>query len=473
MKHIFGYLNLKFHNFMILIKNIKQIFFILSILNSIWSCAQDSSKKVMYISNEFIVPTDEVNIKDVKKNNESQIWEVYSDRVYTRAYNMPGGIVSSTLEYLNRYYVSEESRSFLHLIKDDHLLPEGFLSDFSVDIGWVKKEDLLLWKHCLISPQNNLNKKVFLTSDVYSSINNEKIITSFQSNVFRIDLYYIYKEGKSKLLLGKIPRISGNPSNISDLIIGWIAKSAVTGWDNNMAIELNQDHKALNERREKNIEATIFKNKSSAKTAYRKGENKVAENIWTEEYSDKNHVKFPVLEFYKNIIKVKYLNNITNNSVKINDGFCAAVSQKLDNNIFNYVILFSGNKFTVLINYYKELINSLNSNNSRADFTNAIINFCINNSVDFNTYNKLANFQLSNIENQLFGGFNPNSKIGKIKICDIQNPQIITDKELRELKNKLEKKLNELEKAYNSSNFSNSYYQNDMKYYWLSADYLL
>ncbi|MCD4745507.1 MAG: hypothetical protein K8R58_04345 [Bacteroidales bacterium] len=455
-------------------KYIKQIIFILSIIYSLESFTQESSKKVMFISNEFILPTDEVSIKNVNKNIENQIWEVYSDRVYTRAYDSPEGYVKSTLEYLNRYYVIEESKKYLHLIKDDHLLPEGVLSDSAINIGWVKKEDLLLWKHCLISLQNNLNKKVFLTSDVYLSLTKEKIIESVQSNVFIIDLYYIYKEGKSRLLLGKIPRISGSPSNINDFIIGWIPKSAVTEWDNNMAIELNQDPQAFKERREKKIEATIYKYKSSAKIAYRKGKNKGAEYIWTEEQSNKNYVKFPVLEFYKNIAKVKYVNNsITNNSVQIKDGYCAAVSNKLDENIFNYVILFSGSKFTILINYYKELINSINSNNPRADFVNSIIKFSINNSVAFNTYNQLTNYQLGNIEKQLFGGFNPNSKIGKIKICDIQNPKIITGKELRELKKKLEKNLIELEKIYNSDNYLDSYFQNGMKYYWLSADYLL
>lgn len=418
------------------------------------------------MSTEYVLPTDELKMNN--KIIEGRLWEVYSDRVYNRTFNFPKGSIKSTLEYLHRYYVIEKDKEFLHIIKDNYLLPKGILSDSAVDLGWINKKDLLLWKHCIVSSKSKLNKKILLAGKTLSSL------THTNSKTNSLNIYYIFKEENSRVLLGKIPRISGTYQNIKSFIIGWAPESSVFYWTNNMAVEANLDPVASSERKEKKIICKIFKNKSSAKKVYKKGKINCSNYLWMEKINNENinsnnKIKFPVKKIDNNIAEVVYLNNYKH----FEEGYCSFTSNKLNKNLFNLLILVPRIKLSALIDYYDKLSIAINKKNARNDLINTITNFSSANAYYSPSDSIIYNYSINKINKLIWGGYNLNSKIGKIHLKDFKNPIIISDSTLKIINREIDKNLNKLIKTYNSNNYENSFLQNGIFYYWIPMEYFL
>ena len=97
-----------------------------------------SGKKVLDIPQKFVLPNGDQNIEDDEKLLSGNVWEVFSDRTYNKTTNKPGGGgVFKVLQYLDKYYVIDVKKRYLHIVKDPEINTGGILSNQSEDFGWI------------------------------------------------------------------------------------------------------------------------------------------------------------------------------------------------------------------------------------------------------------------------------------------------------------------------------------------------
>lgn len=201
-------------------------------------------------------------------------WFVVATRENTTTTATPGGYeVMNTLQYGHRYYVVDEHGAYIRVAKDDRRRDFN-LSSRAVDLGWVHKNDMLLWNIALINPETNIALKAMilnttraLGSDLdYRRIQAYKdpertIPTKYEARVYEIFYVYRYAERENSMLLGRGPYFSERDIDSEGFygnLIGWVDVDRVVEWDHRVAIEPNAQPDAVRERHQHNIRTKIF-----------------------------------------------------------------------------------------------------------------------------------------------------------------------------------------------------------------------
>ena len=190
---------------------------------------QENNISVLDLPAKYLVPVEDYNSKKTEARIIGKPWEVFSDRQYNRTYILPGNSsVFKTLDYLGKYYVIEEDDKYIRICPNSVIERQEDISE--LDFGWIEKDNMLLWTHCLIDEMNFADKKAIMINTPQT--NHHFIKTDHAESNFII--YYIFKKKSGLYLLSKKPRIPGNKENIIDEFIGWIPEDDIIILKNNL-----------------------------------------------------------------------------------------------------------------------------------------------------------------------------------------------------------------------------------------------
>jgi hypothetical protein len=231
---------------------------------------------------KYMMPMDNASASLPGKTKEGELWIVFSDRPNNPLYSdkscaSPNG---QKMDFMKAMYVIEETEATIRVININDADTRGNLIEGATSrAGWVKKENMLLWKTCLKTRDVNLpefkggifNKKAMVLNIL---TDNQKVgrIPEFYSHprcnpsdsinsalVYQIN--YVYKETPTAYLLADIPEIS-DINNDCQRVRGWVLKSQTTAWNHRLAYEVNWDDKAVAERKASQKRAKIWADKS-------------------------------------------------------------------------------------------------------------------------------------------------------------------------------------------------------------------
>ncbi len=313
---------------MVIFSRIKYYIFVLFALFTPQLSIAQITGKVLEIPEKFKVPSENVDDKVGDKFIQGATWEVFSDRPNNKTFaEADGGAIVTTLDFLEKCYVLAESGEYLHLVKDPNLKYDGILTSSAKDMGWVNKDNLLLWMHCLVTKTGRIDKKAMVLNTVQAIKNalqgkDSKIVrfckdpqlkvrSEYESQLFQI--FYVYKKNATSVLLGRNSRISES-SYIEEDILGWVPSNRINFWDHRIALEPNWDFEAAKERQSNRLKSEIFYSRNNAEKYQTKNQINSDSIFWNADPYDKRNIgdwrRFPILSNKDGILKVGVMGEI-------------------------------------------------------------------------------------------------------------------------------------------------------------------
>ena len=130
--------------------------------------AQDFPPRALKTPTKYITPREGVEYDISENRRPGSFWAVFSDRANNTTYaDEKGKAKYKVIQFMDMLYVAEEGDKRVHLIKDPGF-QTGQFSPNAVDYGWVDKDKLLLWDHCLVTKEGKINKKGSGAAKTYS-----------------------------------------------------------------------------------------------------------------------------------------------------------------------------------------------------------------------------------------------------------------------------------------------------------------
>jgi hypothetical protein len=308
----------------------KKLFLFLILGSSLHLQAQ----KIMNIPTKYLdSPDGTILTKSTVDVDEKNAWIVCSDRDNNKTYDKPTGSEMKTMNFMEKFYVTDEQGEFLYLYKWEDGVREGNKSNKlkknAIAYGWAPKSKLLLWLRCMVSPVNLLGLKAlpilnegnFKTSETF--IKKEGTLRLFgdpgltRENgkaIMMFQFLYIYKREGHRLLLGKA--YESNLFRIEQDALGWVDEDIVVPWNDRLCLEPNWDPEAAADRKSAGIKSMLFI-KSEDAMSWKKSSS-TANFVWDDDsYTERKPGtwrRFPILEYdAKNeIVKTGYVTNILN-----------------------------------------------------------------------------------------------------------------------------------------------------------------
>ena len=219
---------------------------------------------------KFVRPIDYKDRKDDWENiddkNTIDRWVVYSDRENNPLFSEPNGSPNGKrMDFKQKAFVVEKKDNWLHLIKwDNRIIVNGtsIRKDALLeDLGWIRRENLLLWEKALVADKSNIHRKVMLVHFdleaigqsikaqggprimVYPSPNPNSM--GEEKKIY--DFFFVLKKQKGYFLLCHSDNFS--PTNAESQIIGWVSEQQASPWNTRIALEPNINKMASLERK--------------------------------------------------------------------------------------------------------------------------------------------------------------------------------------------------------------------------------
>jgi len=271
-----------------------------------------SAQQILKIPDKFQIPVNDVDVNStsMQSSQSSSSWIVFSDRSKNKTYTRKDGAEKSVINFMDWFYVVEEDNEWVHIYKDEFTYGTQ-ISDKAIDFGWIKKDHLLLWQHCVVTNEK-IDRKVMLLN-TFSTIESgnvsdddvvkfyfdpeKKIGSDYESTLYQI--FYIYKIdiNNNSILVGKDAR-SNDVTSMNKNVVGWVPYTKVTFWDHRVALEPNWESEAVRERRSKGYRAKAFEDDKSAEE-YMNGNQNAGGVYWESDPYDERNIgdwrRFPIL----------------------------------------------------------------------------------------------------------------------------------------------------------------------------------
>ena len=274
-------------------------------------------QKAMEIPVKYITPEEGVSLNADNNTRPGSFWVVFSDKQGNETYeNSSGRKIKRKVNFMDAFYVAEDINDRVHIIKDANYRDQEGFSSSAEDYGWIEKENLLLWDHCLISPAGKIYEKGMVLNTI-ESIKHDKIkkgdedyvryyfdpqLTKESNKSSKIyEILYVYKITDKAILLGK--NYITDVFHAKEEIFGWVSNKKITIWDHRIAVEPNWEKEAVQERKQKNISTTFYVDIARAKRV--KEGNKVSDKyiVWSNDPYENRNIgdwrRFPLLEYNK------------------------------------------------------------------------------------------------------------------------------------------------------------------------------
>ncbi|GAA4343174.1 hypothetical protein GCM10023184_43300 [Flaviaesturariibacter amylovorans] len=267
--------------------------------------------------------------------DEGIVWVVCSDRSNNKTFSNSNGDGSyKTMDFMEKFYVTEEKGEYLHLYKYDELERMGGasydLKPTAVDYGWAPKSKLLLWLRSQVSNRKISEKvlpiltdKSYKNSDVHVKqggrlklFKDPGLTQVSDIGITMFQFLFVYKrEGKS-VLVGK--GAVSFPDRIDSDVLGWVSDDIAVTWADRVCLEFNMSDAAIAERKSKG-KASLFASQQDA-TEWKKG--KGGAPIWDADPLDRERSplekRLPIISEDKdnNVFKTGYVTSILDESGK-------------------------------------------------------------------------------------------------------------------------------------------------------------
>lgn len=435
--------------------------------------------KALDIPQKFILPIGDQFLEDDDKVVPGNIWEVYSDRTYNKTTDKPGGSrVFKVIQYLDKFYIVETKKKFLHLVKDPNINTDGTFSEQSEDYGWISSENILLWRHCLVD-DNGRNKRVFIfrneeTENYFTSIGND-----LQNTPKYFQVLYVLKEEKDRSLLAKTVRIYGGHAELNEKILGWVTNDRFAYFSSNVFTEPDPLIDQSSDSELTDIVYPVFFDKRSVKKSSSTGEINPSKTLWNttkvQELEPTNY-RLPihsiddkiatVLVYYPDVsYQIGNFNNELEAINKFYKGYCN-ISVKSKNLSFRKVLLLSKNELANLLEESDLLLRLSDGAYDSITIANQFRNVF---QIDQNhTDSMILSTLLSSLYHKKYGCFASNT----FNEHTIRELFLMEKESSNKYFNTIKENLRSLNSIYNNNLSDNFFLSNGIQYYWIPCDYL-
>lgn len=258
-----------------------QIFIIVLFFSTGVNAQFDKKETILRQPTEYENPNGDIQAPTHPEKNKE--WIVFSDRDDNKTYKNAdeNSGEKAVVNFLDAFYVIDEKGPYVHLAKYNVRMKDDAnqrkLKKEAVDMGWIKKEFLLLWNHSLVNDKRFKRKALPIIKDEAAFKNPASYIkTGGQLKVFRspngdkendkevrmFQFLYVFKESGNRILIAKSDVFT--PMSVDNQVLGWVPKDIVQPWESRVCLEPNQDEAAVQERKDLNIRANLFLNQDAA-----------------------------------------------------------------------------------------------------------------------------------------------------------------------------------------------------------------
>jgi hypothetical protein len=300
---------------------------LLSIIGFVISFASNAAgPKVYGTPKQYFYAPDGSVLKESKDVEEKIFWVVFSDRSDNSTFETASAKkIKKVMQYLEKFYVTDESGDYLHLFKyADNVFEKDNgrrLNKNAVDYGWAPKQNLLLWVKCIVNEKRIPIRALpiitlpFIQQDLMPYMNFEeskmklykKPSLPADSFVTSADMYqflYVYKDEGNSVLLAK--KSLTNAFSIETDVVGWASKKVLQLWGGNYFLEPVWGSAAYEERSKKGISCSVFSNKYDALYWQRSGVSVAP--LWNDDPGEKpwspEIKRFPLLSQDSTVCKI-------------------------------------------------------------------------------------------------------------------------------------------------------------------------
>jgi len=452
--------------------------------------AQNGGLRVFDLPLKYLLMDEHSNTNITNEYVYGRVWIVYSDRIGNNTYTSPknrGDIMESSIEFLESFYVIDEIEGYLHIVKDENLSVNLTLSKTSKDFGWISMDNLLLTSHCLTTYPNKNNQIVIPISINTNSIQESdllfnniyidpSLVNHNPTSITQGDmvLYFVYKESNNSLLVGKSYYIRDEEA--SEIILGWIRRSDITFWNNQLALEVNWDKQAVESRLKLNINPRIFLTRSEA-VGFSKGKDK-KRGFW--ENNDKEtrdyrrgsgkFNRYPIIEELNGICKVVYFDVENPRSVSARYGYAPLNFKYINQPLFEKVVLLSRGDLGDLTSSIKKLARA-KGNQRRQRMKDTWIEL-LQEKIGEIDVEEMMDKGMSEINKILFDVPSQSEFLNNIRLRDITDPRMLSNHEFEQLIFEFQRKQTKLSNIFNNDDYEEQFRSLGIPYYWI-PEYLM
>jgi len=270
-------------------------------------------------------------------------WIVYSDAPESQTFDGPGSTVAKKkAQFLQKFIITETNGKFAHIYQDGNFgLQTWELSETAIDYGWISMSNLMISSNCLVTKKSEIALKCMVLNTL-GSIQNEKAVANMDHEVVNFfadpgltkktgensqlfQILYVYKinrvSGKPfSVLVGMAPKIgkAGDESEVRAVLKGWVDYNRLTLWDTRLAVEPNPETNAANDRKQRNIKASVLTSSDKA-LEFKQGvpiNNRFI--LWNNDSFEVRRIgdwrRFPILDTMAGFYKVGCMGDIKDSS---------------------------------------------------------------------------------------------------------------------------------------------------------------
>ncbi len=259
---------------------------VLVLLLNINAYAQEF-KTVIGIPENFKKPKDKVGteysdfIISKSSYDKERPWIVMADRSNLKTYSEPNksSDLKATLKFKEIFYVVKDQGEWIRIVKVQRQLRglEILQGTEVKDYGWVKREDMLLWRTTLRNPDNGIHLKSLLLysdravvdiakGDLGKSV---KFLDAPDASAkilddrLLYDFFFVLKKENGYFLLSTEADLSYKSDD--PRILGWIPETKQAPWNTRLCLEPNYNPEAFKERKNRtNYRVNCYRQSQSA-----------------------------------------------------------------------------------------------------------------------------------------------------------------------------------------------------------------
>jgi type VI secretion system TssR-like protein len=454
-----------------------------------------TGKQVLDIPLKYIIPCEGVSLTQENSRMPETPWIVYSDRIGNISTERPGGEgVYKTLGFLEKFYVLDESENELHIVKDLGITYTGVLSFQAVDYGYIKKDKMLLWPHCLVTKEGRIDikaipvnttvatKKQGLKDYGLSFFEDPALTIKSEAILHPNEIYFIYKKTDKAVLGVKHNWRAG--IDIADVVMGWIPYEYIFQWNHRVAIEPNWEEVAARERRYKGIKTTVFIDALSA-TGYGDGgvinENQI---LWdSDTYNDRpigEWRRFPILDMNDkmNLYHIAIIGEMDSSDENRNhenkylylEAYTPISHKDLNYPLYDRVLLLTRQELSGLLNRMEKLAEAKSSANRRIlllDIWKELLRVHIGEASD----EILESMTMEEATEKVFGLPGTSGLLKEVRLKDIVG-ESISEVDISRYCVMIDRRYDRLQKIFRMERYPYSFSINDETYYWIPESLL-
>ena len=435
----------------------------------------------MGIPQIFIMPEVTSADEDVMGIIPGTIWKVFSDRIENNIYKYyDGKEVLEKAGFLDQFYVTNIRNGFLQIYSDPgSVLETGSFNNDAREIGWVKKTNVLLWKHSVLdsTTKNELQLLTYGTSGPLQMFDDEDyndgviifldpdLTIKSSKKTGSNQLYYAYKVTEKSILIGSDKRISGE-LDPEEIILGWVPLNYCFILSSRFWLSPNNDFDAIDERDKNNVYPSLFVDPSHAREYHYNNPIKSIFILWKDNENrsyPSTWFRFPIKQEKGTVTKV----NIVQEDFK--SAYTSETVKGLEFPVFKRVTLIGYDELTEVLYNMERVTDAANASNKRSNLQQTIVRLMSDEYQGLES-EFIYNLTLSSVFENIFWICQSNEPIMKQKVRKLTDPHAISEDILTALLLEISEKEKNLNQIVLQDIDQHSFISNNNRYIWVDAE---